>query len=94
MAEVDIIPKIRCDNCGLTVEKIVSGSHSSRQFSKPRAWGTCKMEGGRSSDSYGGKARLDFSDLCQRCANAALDAAAAALEKARSEGFDGPTGAE
>jgi hypothetical protein len=45
-------------------------------------------------DSYGGKSRLDFIDLCERCANIALDAAAAALEKARSEGFDGPTGAE
>lgn len=94
MAEVDIIPKIRCDNCGLTVEKIVSGSHSSRQFSKPRAWGSMKAEGSRSTDSYGGKSRLDFADLCHRCAQAAVDAAAEALAKARGEGFDGPTGAE
>lgn len=93
MAEVNIIPKIRCDNCGLTVEKIKEIA-TSQSFCKPKKWGACKMEGGRSSDSYGGKARLDFTDLCERCANAALDAAAAALEKARSEGFDGPTGAE
>lgn len=94
MAEVDIIPKIRCDNCGLTVEKTQQGAHSSRSFLKPRAWGGVKAEGGRSTDSYGGKSRLDFTDLCERCANAALDAAAAALKKARSEGFEGPTGAE
>ncbi len=94
MAEVDILPKIRCDNCGLTVEKVVSGSGSSRQFSKPRSWGSLRAEGSRSTDSYGGKARLDFTDLCHRCAQAAVDAAAVALEKARSEGFDGPEGAE
>lgn len=86
MADVDITPKIRCDNCGLIEERAVSGSHTSRIFSKPRKWGSAKMEGGRSSDSYGGKSRLDFSDLCPTCANDALDAAAAVLKARRDEG--------
>ncbi|TIN76741.1 hypothetical protein [Mesorhizobium sp.] len=83
MAEVDIIPKIRCDNCGLTVEKIVSGSGPSRSFSRPGTWGSMKAVGGRSADAYGGKDRLDFTDLCPVCANAALDAASAALKNRR-----------
>lgn len=83
MADVDITPKIRCDNCGQIEEKAVTGSHTSRSFSKPRKWGFAKMEGSRSTDSYGGKSRLDFTDLCPRCANAALDAAAAALKSIR-----------
>jgi len=96
MADVDIIPKIRCDNCGETVEKSISGAGASRQFSKPRVWGSMKAEGGRiCPQTYGtGKERLDFADLCPRCAEAAFKAASDALEKARSEGFDGPTGAE
>lgn len=93
MASINVIPKIRCDNCGLTVEQ-QRRSATIADYTKQSMWGSCKMEGGRSTDSYGGKARLDFVDLCERCANAALDAAATALEKTRSEGFDGPTGAE
>lgn len=84
MADVDITPKIRCDNCGKVEEKTVSGSRTSRSFTKPRAWGSARMEGGRSSDSYGGKARLDFTDLCPQCANAALDAASKTLKALRS----------
>ena len=85
MADVDIIPKICCDNCGLTVEKHREGTGPSRSFRKPRMWGSCKMEGGRSTDSYGGKSQLGFTDLCPNCANAALDAAAGALKATRGE---------
>jgi hypothetical protein len=85
MADVDIIPKIRCDNCGHIEEKHQSGTGPSPKFSKPQKWGYAKMEGGRSTDSYGGKARLDFGDLCPGCANAALDAAAEALRSQRGE---------
>ncbi|MEX2739968.1 hypothetical protein AB3480_00715 [Rhizobium mongolense] len=90
MADVDIIPKICCDNCGKTVEKQQQGTGASRSFKKPSLWGSCKIEGGRSTDSYGGKGRLDFIDLCPSCANAAIDAAAAALKAARGE--DAPNG--
>lgn len=83
MATVDIIPKIRCDNCGHTVEK--QRHDLSATFKKPGMWGSCKMEGGRSTDSYGGKSRLDFVDLCPTCASAALDAAAEALKQRRGE---------
>lgn len=85
MAEVDIIPKIRGDNCGLTVEKNVRGSHSSRSFHKPDTWGSLNAVGGRNTDAYGGKDKLALADLCQPCANGALDAAAAALKELRGE---------
>ncbi|MRX31870.1 hypothetical protein [Aminobacter sp. MDW-2] len=89
MADVDITPKIRCDNCGKIEEKTVSGSHTSRSFSKPKAWGSARMEGARSADSYGGKSRLDFTDLCPRCADAALDAASEVLAALRSPAVEG-----
>lgn len=87
MADVDVIPKIRCDNCGETVEKSVQGAHPSRSFHKPRTWGLLKAEGGRiRQDTYGtGKERLDFTDLCQECAETALQAAAEALKQRRGE---------
>ncbi|AII27764.1 hypothetical protein B9J07_12865 [Sinorhizobium sp. LM21] len=85
MADVNINPRIQCDNCGTTVEKEQSGTGPSRSFRKPNKWGSCKIEGGRSTDSYGGKGRLDFIDLCPSCANAAIDAAASALKSARRE---------
>lgn len=88
MADVDIIPKICCDNCGRTVEKSQSGTGPSRSFKKPTMWGSCRMEGGRDEDSYGRKNRLDFTDLCPSCANVAIDAAAAALKLARNEDDD------
>lgn len=96
MADVDQIPKIRCDNCGRTTEKAVHGAHTSRTFHKPKSWGSMKAIGGPgSADNYGdGKSRLDFIDLCPKCAEVALQAAGDALAKARGEGFDGPTGAE
>lgn len=87
MAEVKITPKIQCDNCGAVEEKAADTvmGRSSPTYSRPRTWGSCKIEGGRSTDSYGGKGRLDFTDLCPSCANAAIDAAAAALKSCRRE---------
>lgn len=86
MADVNVAPKICCDNCGKTVEKQKRGNGASSSFHKPSMWGSCKIEGGRSTDSYGGKGRLDFIDLCPVCANAAIDAAAKALKTIRKEG--------
>ncbi|WP_457663963.1 hypothetical protein [Sinorhizobium medicae] len=87
MAEVKITPKIQCDNCGAVAEKDAHTmmGRSSPEYSKPKLWGSCKIEGGRSIDSYGGKGRLDFTDLCPPCANVAIDAAAVALKSARRE---------
>lgn len=87
MADVNITPKIRCDNCGETAEKQVQGSYTSRSFHKPRLWGSMKAEGGRiSQQTYGtGKERLDFTDLCPKCAEAALVAASDALKARRTQ---------
>lgn len=86
MADVNIIPRVRCDNCGLTTEKARrDNSHPPRDWERPRTWGSAKMEGSRSTDSYGGKVRLDFVDLCPGCAQAALEAAAEALKARRGE---------
>lgn len=85
MADVNITPRISCDNCGLTVDKQVEFPSVNKKFQRPRDWGSLKIEGSRSADSYGGKEKLDFIDLCPKCATAALDAAASVLKKMRGE---------
>ena len=84
MADVNIIPKVRCDNCGHIEEKH-KGQYD-KAYSRPRTWGSCRMEGSHATDSYGSKSRLDFTDLCPKCAQAALDAAADVLKARRGEG--------
>ena len=83
MADVDIIPKVRCDNCGFTTEK-VKGRYDT-DYKRPGLWGSLKAEGGRSTDSYGGKNHVAYVDLCPTCANAALDAMNEALKARREE---------
>lgn len=96
MADVSLIPKVRCDNCGTIADKTRRNTNPKSDWVRPLVWGGMKAEGGRiCKQTYGtGKERLDFIDLCPKCAEAAFEAAAKALEKARGEGFDGPTGAE
>lgn len=87
MADVNIVPKIRCDNCGFTAEKVKD--IYDREYKKPPLWGYLKAEGGRSTDSYGGKNHVAFPDLCPDCANAALDAMNEALKLRRGEPDNG-----
>jgi hypothetical protein len=80
MADVNITPRISCDNCAVTVDKVFdSGS-----WRKPKLWGSLKIEGGR-TDSYGVKGQLAFTDLCQECALAAMNSASTALKARRGE---------
>lgn len=84
MAEVDIIPRIQCDNCGATREKQQQGTGPSRSFHKPNNWGACRIEGGKAADAYGEKGKIAMPDLCEACANAVIDAAGKALSDRRS----------
>lgn len=81
MADVNIIPKIQCDNCGYTEEK--HKGQFDKTYRKPTLWGSCGIEGGRDVDSYGLKSKLVFGDLCPSCANIVIEAAAEALKAAR-----------
>lgn len=87
MADVELVPKIRCDNCGKIEDKAKDGIGRHISYGRPRTWGHMKAEGGRViPDTYGtGKERLDFSDLCPECAEAAFEAAHAALKPLRGE---------
>lgn len=84
MADVNITPRISCDNCGTTVDKEPEKFAKSKSYIKPKDWGSCKMEGS-TSDTYGAKDRLDFTDLCPKCAKAAVDAVAAAMKAIRGD---------
>lgn len=79
MADVNLTPRVRCDNCGLTEDKTLRG----KEWSRPRSWGAIRAEGSRNTDSYGGKDRMVLADLCPTCAQVALDAAADALRLKR-----------
>lgn len=87
MAEVKITPRISCDNCGFTEDKKFDQGYS-KDWHRPKSWGGCKIES-YSTDSYGSKERMDFTDLCPKCAKALIDAAGEALRLARGEGSDG-----
>jgi len=80
MADVQITPRIRCDNCGLTADKefLMGGPR------KPRRWGALTAESGRGMDGYPAE-HLRFIDLCPSCATGAHDAAAARLKELRAE---------
>lgn len=89
MAEVKIVPKIQCDNCGAVAEKTGHESYMAGKvginYQKPRDWGGCRIEGHRDADAYGGKARLDMTDLCPKCAEALIVAASRTLADRRRE---------
>lgn len=89
MAEVKIVPKISCDNCGLVIDKQAVESFRnnslSDEYRKPRDWGSCRIEGTRDADAYGNKERLDFTDLCPECAAILINNGAKALARARGE---------
>ena len=81
MANVQIVPQIRCDNCGFITEEVVITS----EYQRPREWGSCRMEGSKSVNAYGGKDTLAFVDLCPKCANAAITAASSVLKGVRGD---------
>lgn len=81
MADVNNIPQIRCDNCGCVTNKIKG--QFEKEYRKPSMWGGVRIDGGRATDSYGGKSKLVMTDLCITCANAAIDAASEALKAIR-----------
>jgi hypothetical protein len=83
MSDVIIIPKIRCDNCGVTVDKEVRAGHPNSTYVKPRNWGSARVDGGRRA---GYPEHIGMADLCPKCAKAVGDAAEAALKLARVEG--------
>lgn len=89
MATVTPAPRIRCDNCGRMEDKSDGGT-APPGWCAPKGWGSCRIE--IVAGTY--PPRIGMSDLCPICVKAAYDAAGKALEKTRSEGFDGPTGAE
>lgn len=83
MADVAIVPQIRCDNCGLTAEKETSGTKPD-SYGKPRRWGSLTIHSGRGQSGYPSEF-LKFVDLCPSCAMGAHDAAAARLADLRGE---------
>ena len=87
MADVNVTPRIRCDNCGHTKDKVrpKTAGVGSPIYGKPDNWGSVHIVGGISKGAYGGKDRIDMTDLCPECANAAISGMAKILEERRNE---------
>lgn len=80
MGEVKIIPRIRCDNCGFIAEKVYDTGYS-KDYSRPRGWGSAKIDDGR-RDGY--PEHIAMTDLCPLCAKAISEAADKALTARRT----------
>lgn len=88
MAEVKIVPRISCDNCGFTEEKVAVEHYTPKietVYRKPKDWGECHIQGSRAADIYGLRERLDYSDLCPECAHKLFVCSAGLLADIREE---------
>lgn len=79
MADVHIIPRIRCDNCGFTDEKELE-PFGKGAYRNKEGWGGIKI-----APTHRGNYpnNIAFVDLCPDCLTAVHDAVAAALSNAR-----------
>lgn len=80
MGEVKIVPRIRCDNCGFVAEKVDNLGRGT-DYSRPRGWGSARIDDGRRS---GYPEHIAFTDLCPDCAKAISDAAGKAAQTRRA----------
>lgn len=70
MADIDIAPQIKCDNCGFVTDKQSSTVTNGRQgdWRVPNGWGHAQVGGLWAADT------ISFPDLCPTCVVDAVDA--------------------
>lgn len=79
MADIVTAPKVRCDNCGQTVEKMKGGlGHD--EWERPREWGSLSVSATVRSHYPND---IKMSDLCGECLKAVHYAVGEALKTAR-----------
>jgi hypothetical protein len=78
MADVKIIPRISCDNCGIVVEKRITGG----SYAKPEDWGSVSVSATQRG-TYPNDIRMN--DLCINCLEKVHTAVTHALKSARQE---------
>lgn len=81
MSDVQLIPKIRCDNCGVTTEKVKDGAIN-LSWVRPKSWGGLRVDPTNRS-MYPNN--IAYVDLCPRCLQAAHSAVERALKDVRDE---------
>lgn len=79
MADVKIIPRVRCDNCSVTAEKDLSG----KDYRTPRTWGSVSVDPTDLGSNYPNTIRMK--DLCAACLKAVHVAVGEALCARRKE---------
>lgn len=77
MAEINLAPKIVCDNCGTQTDKQPVGYGADRKWKKPLEWGHVRV-----APTYWRTYpnNIDLLDLCPACNKAVHDAVSASLE--------------
>lgn len=81
MSEVMITPRIRCDNCGHTEDK-VRRTYAERDWMRPQPWGSVKAEG-TVKGAY--PQYIAMTDLCEKCTKLVYEAVGDALAAGRKE---------
>ncbi len=81
MADVKIIPRVRCDNCSVTAEKELD--LFKKDYERPRAWGQLNLTPANYGSQYPDHVRMN--DLCPACLRALHNAVGEALRARRKE---------
>ena len=78
MADVIEVPKVRCDNCGVTANK---AKRFSDKWEQPHHWGSVKVSPTNYGHNYPNN--IGMTDLCGRCLQLVHEAVGKALERGR-----------
>lgn len=79
MADVQIIPRIRCDNCGFVADK---DKARGGEFMRPLKWGGVNVS---PTEPGNYPNPISMKDLCPKCLQAVHKSVVAALRAAREE---------
>jgi hypothetical protein len=80
MADVIRAPLVRCDNCGVTAEKVHPPFGDQKSWTRPTDWGDVRVAPTR-RDSYPNQ--IAMGDLCPKCHRLVFQAVGEALEAGR-----------
>lgn len=86
MVDVQIIPRVSCDNCGTQAEKEVADRVAGK-WRRPHTWGELKVSPTNYGNAYPNEIRM--ADLCPGCLRTVHEAVGEALRVSRKEEKDG-----
>jgi hypothetical protein len=80
MADINLAPRVRCDNCGLTTDKVRPRFDTTSKWERPSDWGDVRVAP-TLRGTYPNN--IAMTDLCPRCLAMVHEAVGKSLELAR-----------